>query len=166
MAPRARRGGDADPSRGLDMALRVHGLAGYAEDAYSEWGVSGSVRLEPGGSGRGLSPSLTPSWGVDPGGSERLWSMPDAHALSVNGDADPTSRLDTEVGYGLGGPAGLGVVTPYAALGLAGDDSRTWRAGARWQVAPDVTLGLEGTRSESAADAPEHGLMLRSAIRW
>ena len=58
------------------------------------------------------------------------------------------------------------MVTPYAALGLAGDDGRTWRAGARWQVAPDVTLGLESTRSESANDNAEHGLMVRSAIRW
>ena len=91
--------GHADPSRGLDLALRVHALAGHAGDGYREWGGSGSVRLEPGGSGRGLSLSLTPSWGVDPGGSERLWAMPDAHALAANGDADPTSRLDTEVGY-------------------------------------------------------------------
>ena len=120
----------------------------------------------PGGAGRGLSMSLTPSWGVDPGGSERLWSMPDAHALAANDNADPSSRLDTEVGYGLGGPAGLGVLTPYAALGLAGDDSRTWRAGARWNLAPDVSLGLEGTRSERAADSAEHGAMLRAALRW
>ena len=158
--------GYADPSRGLDMALRVHGLAGHAEDGYREWGVSGSLRLEPGGSGRGLTLSLTPSYGVDPGGSERLWMMPDAHALAANEDADPTSRLDTEVGYGLGGPAGLGVVTPYAALGLAGDNARTWRTGARWQLAPDVTLGLEGTRSESAADPTEYGAMLRGSVRW
>ena len=158
--------GYSDPSRGLDMALRVHGLAGHAEDGYREWGVSGSLRLEPGGSGRGLTLSFTPSYGVDPGGSERLWMMPDAHALAANEDAVPTSRLDTEVGYGLGGPAGLGVVTPYAALGLSGDDTRTWRTGARWNLAPDVTLGLEGTRSESANDDTEHGLMMRSAIRW
>ena len=78
-----------------------------------------------------------------------------------------SSRLDTEIGYGLGGPAGLGTLTPYAGLGLAGDDARTWRAGARWSIAPDVSLNLEGTLSESANDdAPEHGVMLRSAVRW
>ena len=67
---------------------------------------------------------------------------------------------------GLAGPAGLGTLTPYAGLGLAGDDARTWRAGARWQVAPDASLGLEGTLSESAGAAPDQGVMLRSALRW
>ena len=55
--------GYADPWQGLDMALRVHGLAGHAEDGYDEWGVSGSLRLVPGGSERGLTLSLTPSYG-------------------------------------------------------------------------------------------------------
>ena len=45
--------GWADPSRGLDMALRVHGLAVHAQDGYDEWGVSGQLRLVPGGAGRG-----------------------------------------------------------------------------------------------------------------
>ena len=158
--------GYADPLRGLDMALRVHGLAGHAEEGYSEWGVSGSLRLVPGVSGRGLSVSLTPSWGVDPGGSERLWAMPDASGLAAYGNAAPASRLDTEVGYGVRGPAGLGVVTPYAGLGLSDGGSRAWRAGARWQVAPGFALGLEGTRNESGGDPAEHGLMLRGAVRW
>ena len=39
------------------------------------------------------------------------------HALAANDGAALSSRLDTEIGYGLGGPAGRGTVTPYAALG-------------------------------------------------
>ena len=158
--------GYADPWQGLDMALRVHGLAGHTEDGYGEWGVSGSLRLVPGSSERGLTLSLTPSYGVDPYGSGRLWMMQDASGLAANDDAAPSSRLDTEVGYGLGAPAGLGVLTPYAALGLAGDDTRTWRAGTRWQVAPAVSFGLEGTRRESAGDRAEHGLMVGGAVSW
>ena len=110
--------GYADPSRGLDMALRVHGLAAHAEEGYDEWGVSGSLRLVPGAAGRGLSASLTPSWGADPSGSERLWTLPDASGLAANDNAALSRRLDTEIGYGLGGPAGLGTLTPYAGLGL------------------------------------------------
>ena len=66
--------GYADLSRGLDMALRVHGLAGHAEDGYREWGVSGSFRLVPGGEGRGLTLSLTP---VLRGGRGRLGAAVD-----------------------------------------------------------------------------------------
>ena len=93
--------GYADPSRGLDMALKVHGLAAHAERDYNEWGVSGSLRLVPGVAGRGLSASLTPSYGADPGGSERLWTMPDASGLAANDNAPLSSRLDAEVGYGI-----------------------------------------------------------------
>ena len=61
--------GFTDPSRGLDMALRVHGLAAHAGDGYREWGVSGSLKYVPDGAGRGLSMSFVPSYGADPGGS-------------------------------------------------------------------------------------------------
>ena len=81
------------------MALKVHGLAAHAERDYNEWGVSGSLRLVPGVAGRGLSASLTPSYGADPGGSERLWTMPDASGLAANDNAPLSSRLDAEVGY-------------------------------------------------------------------
>lgn len=70
-------------------------------------------------------------------------------------------------GYGLPGPRGRGVVTPYAGLGLAAEDSRTWRAGARWRIGADASLNLEGTRSEDGTGrAPEHGFVLRLQSRW
>ena len=65
---------------------------------------SGSVaqlRLEPGVSRRGLSASLTPSWGVDPSGSERRWAELASSGLAANPDAEPSNRLDGEVGYGM-----------------------------------------------------------------
>ena len=94
-------------------------------------------------------------------------SVADARALAPDEDFEPGSRLDAEVGYGFGGPAALGVLTPYAGLGLAGEGARTWRMGARWKGAPDATLSLEGARREAANDdTPEHGLMLRGTLRW
>ena len=111
--------GYAAPSRGLDMALRVHGLASHAEDGYGEWGVSGSLTLVPGAAGRGLSMSLTPSWGVDPGGSERLWMLPDVSGLAANDGADPSGRLDAEVGYGLALFGGGFTGTPHVGMGLS-----------------------------------------------
>ena len=166
--------GYADPSRGLDMEFRVHGLAGHAEDGYDEWGVSGSLRLVPGAAGRGLSASLTPSYGVDPGGSERLWMLPDAHALAANEDAAMSSRLDAEVGYGIamfGGFTG----TPNVGMGLS-DTARELRMG--WRLAPagggGFELNLDAARREAANDpgpgsgagSPEHRIGIGVTARW
>ena len=162
--------GFADPARGLDMALRVHGIAARAGDGYREWGVSGSLRLAPGAAGRGLSMSLTPSYGADPGGSERLWALPDAHALAANGDAPASSRLDTELGYGLPVFGGGFTGTPNVGLGLS-DTARDYRLG--WRLTPAAgggagfELSLDATRRESAADGgAEHGVVLRARTSW
>ena len=163
--------GYADPSRGLDMALRVHGLAVHAEDGYDEWGVSGQLRLVPGAAGRGLSASLTPSFGVDPGGTERLWALPDAQTLAANGEATPSSRLDTEVGYGLAVFGGGFTGTPNVGFGLS-DTARDLRLG--WRLTPAAASGgtgfelsLDATRRESAEDGDtEHGVMLRARTSW
>ena len=157
--------GYADPSRGLDMAVRVHGLAGHAEDGYREWRVSGSLRLVPGGEGRGLTLSLTPSWGADAGGSERLWTMPDASGLAANDNAALSGRLDTEVGYGLS-LAGTALLTPYGGLAVTDRGARTYRVGGRLDLGPSFGVSLEGDRRERIDDAPDHGLMLRGNLRW
>ena len=163
--------GYADPTRGLDMALRVHGLAMHAEDGYEEWGVSGQLRLVPGATGRGLTASLTPSWGVDPGGSERLWALPDAHALAANDDTPPSSRLDAEVGYGMALFGDRFTGTPNVGFGLS-DTAREMRMGWRLTSAmrgdPGFEIDLDATRREAmgGSEPPEHSAMLRSLIRW
>ena len=179
--------GYADPSRGLDMALRVHGLSAHAGDGYSEWGVSGSLRLVPGDAGRGLSASLTPSYGVDPGGSQRLWMLPDADAMAATDDVPLSSRLDAEVGYGMAAFGGRFTGTPHVGFGLS-DTAREVRLG--WRLTPaavgysgfELDLGTVhresvigvgawaghgGLSPESAVGAgSEHELMLRGAVRW
>ena len=157
-----------DTGSGLTVEANARTLIAHEDSGYREWGAGGSVRIDPGASGRGLSLSLAPVWGTPSSGVERLWSARDAAGLVRDDNFEATGRLNAEFGYGLGAPRGLGVVTPYAGLSLADAGERAWRAGARWQVAPDVTLGLEGTRNEAANDndPPQHGLMLRGAIRW
>ena len=162
--------GYADPSRGLDMALRVHGLAVHAQDGYDEWGVSGQLRLVPGGAGRGLSMSLTPSYGVDPSGSERLWALPASSGLAANGEAEPSSRFDAEVGYGMALWGGGFTGTPNVGFGLS-DTARDYRVGWRLTSAvrgdPGFEVSLDATRREAANDdQAEHGVMLRSMMRW
>ena len=162
--------GFTDPSRGLDMALRVYGLAAHAEDRHREWGVSGSLKLVPGAAGRGLSMSLTPSYGVDRGDAQRLWTMPDAHALAANDEAaTPSSRLDTELGYGLPVFGGGFTGTPNVGFGLS-ETARDYRLG--WRLTPAASGGtgfevsLDAMRREAANDDAEHGVMLRGRMRW
>ena len=162
--------GYADPSRGLDMALKVHGLAVHAEEGYDEWGVSGQLRLVPGGAGRGLSMSLTPSWGVDSSGSERLWALSASSGLAANGNAEPSSRFDAEVGYGMSLWGDRFTGTPNVGFGLS-DTARDYRIGWRLISAvrgdPGFEVSLDATRREAVNDNDaEHGVMLRSLIRW
>ena len=162
--------GWADPSRGLDMALKVHGLAAHAEEGYDEWGVSGQLRLVPGGAGRGLSASFTPSYGVDPAGSQRLWALPESTGLAANGEAEPSSRFDAEVGYGMALFGDRFTGTPNVGFGLS-DTARTWRIGWRFTSAVPGSGGfelhLDAIREEPADDAAtDHGVMLRSVARW
>ena len=145
--------GYADPARGLDVALRVYGLAAHADDAYGDWGVSGSLRLAPGAAGRGLTASLVPSYGTDPGGTERLWTLPDAGALAVDDGVPRSGRLDGEVGYGLAVPGGL-TGTPYAGFGVS-DAAREVRLG--WRLIPagggSFAFTLDAVRREGAGGA-------------
>ena len=164
--------GWADPSRGLDMALKVHGLAVHAAEGYDEWGVTGQLRLVPGGNaGRGLSMSLTPSYGADPAGSQRLWALPASSGLAAtNGGAEPTSRFDAEAGYGMALLGDRFTGTPNVGFGLS-ETAREYRMGWRLTSAvrgdPGFEVSLDATRREAVNDdEAEHGVMLRSLIKW
>ena len=152
----------SDAASGLTLEGRARTLLSHGGD-YEEWGVSGLVRIDPGASGQGLAFSLQPAWGRTASGVQQLWEA-GSTGVAIPAD-DAAARLHAEVGYGLGAAPGLGAVTPYAALGLAGESTRTVRMGTRWQAAANASLSLEGTRFEAAND-DGHGLMLRGALRW
>ena len=154
----------SDPASGMTLSARVRTLLSHGGD-YEELGVSGLIRVGPGASGRGLAFSVQPAWGQAESGVQQLWEA-GSTGVAIPAD-DAAARLHAEVGYGLGAAPGLGVVTPYAALGITGESTRTVRMGSRWQLAADASLSLEGTRFEAASDdGPQHGLMLRGALRW
>ena len=170
-------GGDAETGAGVEFGgglgyavsgvtaeVRGRGLLALGTGTFREWGASGSLRIGPGAAGRGLSLTLAPAVGAPASGTERLWSAAGVRALAADASFVARHRLDAEVGYGLAVADGLGTATPYAGVGLTGGE-RTWRAGVRWQVAPAASLGLQGTRTESAAGS-EHGLLLNGSVRW
>ena len=154
----------SDPSRGLTSDLRLYGLAAHEDAGYDEWGVSGSLRIAPALSGRGLSLSMTPSWGAE-GESGRLWDTRPS-ALAGDGGEPPGARLDTELGYGLSLSGGL-TGTPYVGLGLG--EARDVRLG--WRLTSgrmqSFSLGVEAVRRAAANDdTPEHRIGLEASLRW
>ena len=171
-------GGDAETGTGLEVGGRlsyarpgvtvegaVRGLLAHEEAGYEEWGASGTIRIDPGTSGRGLSFRLTPSWGHAGSAAERLWGLGDARGLAPDAEVEGGQRLDAELGYGVG--AHPGVVTPFAGLGLADGGARRLRLGARWALGPATSLNLEGTRLEAANDdKADHRLGLTFSARW
>ena len=133
----------------LGSARPARATAANSDTAVLE---SGQLRLVPGDAGRGLSMSLTPSWGVDPESTERLWAPPDAHALSGNDEAAPSNRLDTEFGYGLPVLGNRFTGTPNVGFGLS-EAARDYRIG--WRLTPAATnasgfeVNLDAVRRES-----------------
>ena len=157
----------ADAGSGLTVEANARTLVAHEDSEYEEWGVSGSVRLDPGASGRGLSLTVAPVWGTPSSGVDRLWAARDAAGLVRDEEFEAERRLEGEVGYGLGAFGGHGVVTPWAGFGLAEAGDRKWRAGARWSPAPHLAMSLDATRREAANDdAPEHGVQFRFSLRW
>ena len=199
-------GGDAETGTGIEVGggiryegagvaleASVRGLVAHEEAGYEEWGASGSVRIEPDASGRGLSLMLTPVWGAAAGSTDRLWSLPDARGLAGDAEFEAESRLDAVVGYGFSVLGGRGVATPHAGWSRSGeseawrigqrlrlgrasewrvtgefaDESRTYRAGYGYRLGGALDLSVEASRRESASDAgAEHGVLLRAGMRW
>ena len=179
-----------DPGSSLSVDAKVRGLVAHEDANYSEWGASGSVRIEPDAAGRGLSLTLKPVWGTAEGRTERLWSAGNARGLAADGAADPGNGLEAEMGYGFSVLDGRGVATPFAGLTRSGESERL-RLGQRlklgvseWKLESEFgeehrrfTAGygyrlgrafdLELIRREPANDnAPEHGVALKVRARW
>ena len=158
-------GGLAYQGAGITIEGKVRTLVAHDDSAYEEWGASASVRIDPGSDGRGMSLSITPTWGSAASEAEQLWSTRTAEDLVGNAEFEAESRLDAELGYGIGGPHGLGLLTPYAGLTLADGAQRTMRTGLRWNASQSTTIGLEASREESDGSAA-NALMLRAQIRF
>ena len=159
----------ADAGSGLTVEANARTLVAHEDSGYREWGAGGSVRLDPGASGRGLSLSLAPVWGTPSSGVERLWSARDAAGLAPGGEFEAERRLEGELGYGLAAFGGAFTGTPNIGFGLS-DNARDYRLGWRLTSAvpgdPGFEVSLDATRREAANENAEHGAMLRAVIRW
>ena len=80
----------------------------------------------------------------------------------------PGLGIDSTTGAISGTPGTADANTADATVtvtDIAGN--RTWRAVARWSLAPHLAMSLDGARRETANDdAPEHGVQFRFTLRW
>ena len=108
----------ADPSLGLMVDSTLSLLVAHQDSRYEEWSFTGSVRFDPGLAGRGLSLTMTPSFGMASQGADRLWAMQDMGGLVPHGALpfDMGGQFAADVGYGMAGLGGRGTGTPYAGL--------------------------------------------------
>ena len=173
-------GGDAETGLGFELGgcLQYQGdgvtikgsvrtLVAHDDSAYEEWGASASIQIDPGSDGRGMSLAIAPTWGSAASEAEQLWGARDATKLVGSEEFEAEAHLNAEVGYGLGGPLGMGTLTPYAGVTLADGAERTLRAGLRWKASQSATVALEAERQDEGADAsPTNALMLRASVRF
>ncbi len=154
-----------NPELGLTVELKARGLMAHRQSGYKEWGIGGSVQLNPAGSDRGLSVRVDSSLGAAASGVESLWERQDASGLA-SGRAVPAGRVDMEMSYGLAAFGGKGVVVPYAGYAFSGEGARTQSVGGRLSVGEGFSISLEGDRRENLGTAAEHGIILRGSRAW
>ena len=75
----------ADPGLGLTVEGAVRALLAHEDADYEEWGAWGTVRVDPGPLGQGLSLTLSPTWGAAQSGVEGLWSRQTTAGLAPQG---------------------------------------------------------------------------------
>ena len=147
-----------DPDRRLTMKLAARRLVMHEENGVRTWGVSGLIRLNSDSSGQGLSLSVRPSIGTD--GAERLWDIESASRSANENDAELSTRLSAEVGYGIGALGGL--LTPYTSLSALEGDDATYRVGGRFSKDSRLNMNL----GVDLKDNSEYGIALQGSIIW
>ncbi len=162
----------SDTATGLSIEAKGRMLLAHADSDYEEWGASAVARLDPGERGRGLSFSLSPAIGAMSSASELLWSARGAWALAPDGaafEASPGLTAEADYGVALFGDRFTG--TPNVGFGISDGGAQEYRLGWRLNSAiegdPGFEVSLDVTRREPTNDNhAEHGVLLRSLIRW
>ena len=155
----------ADAVLGLTVETRARALIAHEDNGYEEWGLGGSLSLDPGRLGRGLALRLDSGWGSAESGAEALWQRQSAAGIAPQQGPAAQGRINAELGYGLDVPWTYAVLTPYGGMEWAGH-SRTLKLGWRFDLGQRLNLSLDGERRESGYERADHSVMLRTTLPW
>ncbi len=161
----------ADPAAGFMVEGVIRGLVAHEDDHYGEWGASGTLRIDPGPAGQGLSLTLAPTWGAAASGVQDLWSRQTTAGLAPQDRTQaPGGRLDMQLGYGLWVPTLEGLVTPFTGVAITdAGDSRS-RAGlvfdrpGTW--GGTLRLELAGERVATTGSQPEQTIGFQLQLQF
>ena len=192
-------GGDAETGAGLEVGgglgyasgrfsvqVNARGLLAHRDEAYEEWGVSGSVRFTPRTDGRGLSVDLGSTWGAVQSGVQSLWSTENASGLGRSGGFEAAQRFQAQLAYGFDGRKGRARWQPYLATDAGQNGSHALRFGLKMTSGQHIEAGLEigtsasgpgrlragglergpGAPGARAADASRETIRLQGSLRW
>ncbi|MGR3985303.1 MAG: autotransporter outer membrane beta-barrel domain-containing protein, partial [Gammaproteobacteria bacterium] len=121
----------------------------YDGEDYDEWGVSGSIILQPSG-GRGLSLRMRPLYGDAQSSVRRVWER-DFGEQPGGAEPDYAASMRGEIGYAFSAPGGRGLLTPYTEATLGGA-AANHRLGLRWQPHSRFDVDAHGENRDAAND--------------
>ena len=157
----------ASARSGLRVEISGRTLVTHEDSDFREWGLSGALLFDPQpDSVRGPSLSLRHTLGAaSSGGAQALFERRTMAGLaSTETEANPT--LEVEAGYGFAMLHPRAVLTPYSGLSWSEQGGRTYRAGTRWQLAPEALIALEATRNEANESEATNALTATTQVRW
>ena len=155
----------ADAARGLTMEASARTLLVHEASSFREWGAGGSLLVDPGAAGQGLSLGLRSSIGPTASGAERLWSQRDLATLvgPGRGPVGQAGRLEAELRYGLRVSGSRARLSPYGALSRA-EGVQAYGVGSRVDFGQSFSVSLEASRFEHVGGAPYHGVLVRGHL--
>ena len=147
--------------RGLFMEVTGRSLVAHEDERYREWGLGGSVRLDPGPDYLGLAVQVNSAHGAAASTVQRLWS--DTGAVSYL-PAMVQGRHEAEIAYGFETLRGGAMVIPFSGFAYSPSGMKSFRLGSRMKVGSRWMLSLRGDRSNYAFHGPSYGLVLRGHL--
>ena len=151
------------PASGFGLEARARVLAAHGDSDAEEWGASATARLDPGAHGRGLSFSVSPTFGAPASTTAQLWDGARPAASGV----DRATGLRAELGYGVGVFGGRFTATPHAGVATSSGVSE-YRLG--WRLAPATRagfeLGVDALRRDMAGSGLDHAVRLAGRLFW
>ena len=147
--------------RGLFMEVTGRSLVSHEDERYREWGVGGSVRLDPGPDYLGLAVQVNSAHGAAASTVQRLWS--DTGAVNYF-PGTVRGRHEAEIGYGFETLRGGAMVIPFSGFVYSPSGTKSFRLGSRLKVGSRWMLSLQADRSRYAFYGPSYGVVLRGHL--